>query len=63
MCPRQDCPDGRLTPDKFVQMYQMFFPSGNAAVFCDHVFRTFDMDGNGLIDFRWDYFGIGTNRF
>ena len=36
---KQDCPNGRLTPVKFVDMYKMFFPSGNAEQFCDHVFR------------------------
>lgn len=49
---QQDCPNGRLTPAKFVDMYKMFFPSGNAEEFCDHVFRTFDMDKNGYIDFK-----------
>ncbi|KAK2723608.1 hypothetical protein QYM36_002074 [Artemia franciscana] len=49
---KQDCPNGRLTPAKFVDMYKMFFPSGNAEEFCDHVFRTFDMDKNGFIDFK-----------
>ena len=33
-------------------MYKLFFPSGNAEQFCDHVFRTFDTDKNGFIDFR-----------
>ncbi|CAH0547870.1 unnamed protein product [Brassicogethes aeneus] len=51
---KQDCPNGRLTPAKFVDMYKMFFPSGNAEEFCDHVFRTFDMDKNGYIDFKTD---------
>lgn len=49
---QQDCPNGKLTPAKFVDMYKMFFPSGNAEEFCDHVFRTFDMDKNGYIDFK-----------
>jgi hypothetical protein len=49
---QQDCPNGELTPAKFVDMYKMFFPSGNAEEFCDHVFRTFDMDKNGFIDFK-----------
>lgn len=49
---RQDCPSGRLTPAKFVDMYKMFFPNGNAEEFCDHVFRTFDRDKNGFIDFK-----------
>lgn len=52
VCLQQDCPNGRLTPAKFVDMYKMFFPSGNAEEFCDHVFRTFDMDKNGYIDFK-----------
>ena len=41
---KQDCPNGRLTPVKFVDMYKMFFPSGNAEQFCDQVFRIFDTD-------------------
>ncbi|KAK2579120.1 hypothetical protein KPH14_001291 [Odynerus spinipes] len=49
---KQDCPNGRLTPAKFVDMYKTFFPSGHAEEFCDHVFRTFDMDKNGYIDFK-----------
>jgi len=49
---KQDCPNGKLTPSKFVDMYKMFFPSGNAEEFCEHVFRTFDMDKNGYIDFK-----------
>lgn len=49
---QSDCPNGKLTPAKFVDMYKMFFPSGNAEEFCDHVFRTFDMDKNGYIDFK-----------
>lgn len=48
----QDCPKGRLSPIKFVDMYNMFFPSGNAQQFCEHVFRTFDTDKNGYIDFK-----------
>ena len=52
MFSQQDCPSGRLTPAKFVDMYKMFFPNGNAEEFCDHVFRTFDRDKNGFIDFK-----------
>ncbi|EDS30513.1 conserved hypothetical protein [Culex quinquefasciatus] len=55
---KQDCPNGKLTPAKFVDMYKMFFPSGNAEEFCDHVFRTFDMDKNGYIDFKSTFFRV-----
>ena len=33
------------------QIYSKCFPTGNANEFCDHVFRTFDSDKNGFIDF------------
>ena len=49
---KKDCPDGQLTKVKFLQMYKVFFPSGNAEHFCEHIFRTFDTDGNGYLDFK-----------
>merc|ERR1719382_2185858 len=49
---KQDCPDGKLTPDAFMKIYSKCFPAGSAGQFCDHVFRTFDTDKNGFIDFK-----------
>merc|ERR1712004_892880 len=49
---KQDCPDGKLTPDAFMKIYSKCFPAGSAGQFCDHVFRTFDMDKNGFVDFK-----------
>ena len=54
-CPRgfkQDCPDGQLGKDKILEMYSMILPAGNAKVFVDQIFRIFDKDGNGSIDFK-----------
>merc|ERR1711862_808483 len=47
-----DCPDGRLTPAAFMKIYGKCFPSSNGGEFCNHVFRTFDSDKNGYIDFK-----------
>ena len=47
-----DCPRGKLSPTAFIKIYSKCFPAGNASEFCDHVFRTFDSDKNGFIDFR-----------
>ena len=49
---KEDCPDGKLTPDSFMHIYGSSFLTGNAKEFCDHVFRTFDKDNNGFIDFK-----------
>ena len=47
-----DCPEGKLNPNAFLKIYSKCFPTGNAEEFCEHVFRTFDSDKNGFIDFK-----------
>ena len=48
----KECPNGRLTPDKFIDLYNLFIWRGNGEQYCEHVFRTFDTDQNGCIDFE-----------
>jgi Ca2+-binding EF-hand superfamily protein len=48
----RDCPSGELSKKKFIEVYSGFFPDGNAEEFCRHVFRTFDKDNSGKIDFK-----------
>ena len=47
----RDCPTGKMDQDQFFSMYRMLIPEGNTEKFCKHVFRTFDTDNNGYIDF------------
>ena len=49
---KEDCPDGKLTPQAFMQVYGSSFLSANTKEFCDYVFKNFDTDGNGFIDFK-----------
>ena len=49
---QRDCPDGLLSKNKFLEVYSTFFPTGNPDKFCNHVFRSFDGDNSGKIDFK-----------
>ena len=40
----EDCPDGELTKDQFIEMYNKIFPGGRADRFSEIIFRTFDAD-------------------
>lgn len=50
---QKDCPNGQLSSTQFVGNYKKLFPEGtNADEFCSHIFRTFDKDNDGTVDFK-----------
>jgi Ca2+-binding EF-hand superfamily protein len=40
-------PNGKLSKDRFVTVYEQFYPGGKAKDFCKYAFATFDRDNNG----------------
>lgn len=48
----KDCPSGLLTKEEFQNIYRTFFPHGDPTSFADYVFRVFDTDHNGSIEFK-----------
>ena len=41
-----------MTRSEFQRIYEDIFPNGDSKMFADHVFRTYDNDSNGYIDFQ-----------
>jgi len=48
----KDCPSGSLGKVEFQKIYKQFFPFGDPTTFADYVFKVFDADNSGQIDFK-----------
>lgn len=48
----KDCPDGNLQRAKVLEVCGQILPIEGAESFVDQIFRIFDKDGNGFIDFK-----------
>lgn len=44
-------PRGHVSPRDFKVVYNKLYPDGDAERFCGHIFRVYDVDGDGVISF------------
>ena len=49
---REECPEGILDKQHIIKIYDEISPFGNSKDFVDNIFRVFDKDGDGTIDFK-----------
>ena len=57
----RDCPSGKLSSRQFTEVYKKFYPEFEAEKYSAQVFRTFDMDNNGYIDFVEFLLAVNVN--
>ncbi|KAL7826305.1 hypothetical protein AOLI_G00315140 [Acnodon oligacanthus] len=49
---QKQCPSGRITLTQFEEIYGRFFPNSDAKTYAQHVFRSFDTNDDGTLDFK-----------
>jgi len=49
---RADYPTGVIRKADFLALYKKLFPGGDPKPFCDYIFKTYDLDNNGSVDFK-----------
>ncbi|KAK2830831.1 hypothetical protein Q5P01_018762 [Channa striata] len=49
---KRQCPTGRISKEEFQTIYSKFFPESEANTYAEHVFRSFDTNDDGTLDFK-----------
>lgn len=49
---KRQCPTGRISKEEFQGIYNKFFPDSDAQTYSQHVFRSFDTNDDGTLDFK-----------
>eukprot|EP01137_Pigoraptor_chileana_P019935 Opistho-2@81649 len=48
----KECPSGVIDKEGFRRIYGQFFPQGDSSLFADYVFKVFDANHDGTINFK-----------
>lgn len=49
---QRQCPSGRISKEDFQNIYSKFFPDSEVNSYAQHVFRSFDTNDDGTLDFK-----------
>ncbi|CAL9690884.1 unnamed protein product [Knipowitschia caucasica] len=49
---KKQCPSGRISQEEFQAIYSKFFQESDAKSYAQHVFRSFDTNDDGTLDFK-----------
>ncbi len=53
---QKDFPDGKITKEEFAKMYTKANTTGDSRQFATYVFKAYDVDKNGSVDFKVYFF-------
>ncbi|KAM3597822.1 uncharacterized protein V6R79_009536 [Siganus canaliculatus] len=48
----KECPSGKISREQFEGIYASFFPNADPTEYARHVFRSFDTNADGTLDFK-----------
>ncbi|XP_061702364.1 recoverin a [Syngnathoides biaculeatus] len=48
----RECPGGKISKEQFEGIYASFFPDADPTAYARHVFRSFDTNSDGTLDFK-----------
>ncbi|GCB63593.1 S-modulin-like [Scyliorhinus torazame] len=48
----KECPSGLISMEQFEKIYASFFPDRDPKAYAQHVFRSFDTNSDGTLDFK-----------
>lgn len=48
----KECPGGKISKEQFEGIYASFFPDADPSQYARHVFRSFDTNADGTLDFK-----------
>ena len=56
-------PEGKMTPESLKKTYKQMFPEADETSFADFVFKTYDTNNDGTVDFKEFITAVSTDIY